>query len=183
MRRRECLLASFGLWGCRQASTLPELGSIPPFEFMDEEGKAFGSSQLKGKIWVADFFFTNCPGPCPRMSNQLQRVQTETTKMPHVHLVSITVDPDRDTSATLKQYARRFKADPARWTFLTGRKDLIRNLMSESFYLGYADTMQEHSTRFVLVDRNMKIRGFYDSFAKDGIDKLIEDIRELHDLA
>jgi protein SCO1/2 len=181
MRRREFALACLALTGCNKKAPLPELGSIPPFEFTNEQGKTFGSADLKGKLWVADFFFTNCPGPCPRMSNQLERVQRETLHLPHVHLVSITVDPDRDTAAALNQYAKRFKALPERWTFLTGRKDLIRNLMSESFYLGYADSMQEHSTRFVLVDGNMKIRGFYDSFANDGIDKLIEDIRLLHD--
>ena len=115
------------------------------------------------------------------MANQLKRVQQETGDLKQLHLVSITVDPERDTAAALESFARRFGALPERWTFLTGRKDLIRNLMSESFYLGFADSMQEHSTRFILVDQNMKIRGFYDSFAKDSIDKLIEDIRDLHD--
>jgi protein SCO1/2 len=182
MRRREWVAGLVGLAACKRASKLPELGSIPPFEFTDQSGKAFSSSTLRGKVWVADFFFTNCPGPCPRMSNQLKRVQAETSGLANVQLVSITVDPDRDTATVLEQYARRYQAQAGRWTFLTGRKDLIRNLMSESFYLGYADSMQEHSTRFVLVDGNMKIRGFYDSFAKDGIDKLIEDIQELHDL-
>ncbi|MCX6611001.1 MAG: SCO family protein [Acidobacteria bacterium] len=181
MQRRSWLLSAIALMGCSQKSKLPELGSIPPFEFTNQEGVAFASSQLKGKVWVADFFFTNCPGPCPRMANQLKRVQQETSELKQLHLVSITVDPDRDTAAALQSYARRFGAQPERWTFLTGRKDLIKNLMSESFYLGFADSMQEHSTRFVLVDKQMKIRGFYDSFAKDSIDKLIEDIRDLHD--
>ena len=181
MQRRSWLLAAISLVGCKQKSKLPELGSIPPFEFTNQQGTAFASSQLNGKVWVADFFFTNCPGPCPRMANQLKRVQQETGDLKQLHLVSITVDPDRDTAAALESYARRFGALPERWTFLTGRKDLIRNLMSESFYLGFADSIQEHSTRFVLVDQNMKIRGFYDSFAKDSIDKLIEDIRDLHD--
>ncbi len=181
MRRREWLFGAAWIAGCKRKSKLPELGTIAPFEFTDQTGKSFASSQLKGKVWVADFFFTNCPGPCPRMSNQLRRVQEETANLAAVHLVSITVDPDRDTPAAMEAFAKRYQATPDRWTFLTGRKDLIRNLMSESFYLGFADTMQEHSTRFVLVDQDMKIRGFYDSFAKDSIDKMIEDIRELHD--
>lgn len=181
MRRRSWLIAALSSAACTKKSSLPELGTIPPFEFTNQQGTPFSSSQLSGKVWVADFFFTNCPGPCPRMANQLKRVQQETLNLPQVQLVSITVDPDRDTAATLSAYAKRFEARPERWTFLTGRKDLIRNLMSESFYLGFAESMQEHSTRFVLVDQRMKIRGFYDSFAKDGIDKLIEDIRELHD--
>jgi protein SCO1/2 len=181
MQRRSLLLAAIPPIGCSQKSKLPELGSIPPFEFTDQRGSAFASSQLKGKVWVVDFFFTNCPGPCPRMTNQLNRVQRETANIKQLHLVSITVDPDRDTASALDSYAKRFGALPDRWTFLTGRKDLIKNLMSESFYLGFADSLQEHSTRFVLVDPQMKIRGFYDSFAKDSIDKLIEDIRDLND--
>jgi len=181
MRRREWIAGALALAGCKPAVNLPELGSVPPFEFINESGQPYGSAQLKSKVWVADFFFTNCPGPCPRMSNQLKRVQQETSGLDNVRLVSITVDPDRDTAATLLPYSKKFGARPERWAFLTGRKDLIRNLMSESFYLGFADSMQEHSTRFVLVDQAMKIRGFYDSFAKDGIDNLIEDLKLLHD--
>ncbi|MFN8684768.1 MAG: SCO family protein, partial [Acidobacteriota bacterium] len=101
--------------------------------------------------------------------------------LPEVRLVSITVDPDRDTPEALAQYARRFQADPQRWFFLTGRKDRISSLMSESFYLGSMGDLQAHSTRFVLVDQKMKIRGFYDSFAASSIHQLIEDIRSLHD--
>lgn len=181
MLRREWLLGAALLAGCKKKSKLPELGIIAPFEFTDQSGMSFASVQLKGKVWVADFFFTNCPGPCPRMSNQLRRVQEETANLAAVHLVSITVDPDRDTPAAMKAFAKRYQAKPERWTFLTGDKERIRKLMVESFYLGFADSLQEHSTRFVLVDQEMKIRGFYDSFAKDSIDKLIEDIQNLHD--
>ena len=181
MQRRSLLLVPLLAMSCARQAELPDLGGIPPFEFIDEQAKTFSSERLQGKVWVADFFFTNCPGPCPRMANQLKQVQKETAHLAKLHLVSITVDPDRDTAAILASYARRFEANPERWSFLTGRKDLIRNLMSESFYLGYAESMQEHSTRFVLIDAKMRIRGFYDSLAKDSIEKLIEDIRLLHD--
>lgn len=178
--RRSWLLLGAALAGCRRKEALPELGSIPPFSLVDAEGKAFAGSSLEGKLWVADFFFTNCPGPCPRMSNQLKRVQAETAGLKDLRLVSITVDPDRDTPEVLAAYGKRYGAEAGRWIFLTGRKDTIKNLMSEAFYLGFADNLQEHSTRFVLVDQRMKIRGFYDSFAKEGIDQLIKDIRSLH---
>ena len=181
MRRREWLLGMSVLAGCRPKNKLPELGNIPPFEFTSQEGKLFSSSALQGKVWVADFFFTNCPAQCPRMSNQLQRVQEQTAGLADARIVSISVDPERDTVAALSAYAKRFHADARRWVFLTGRKDLIQNLMSEAFYLGFAETMQDHSTKFVVVDRAMRIRGFYDSFAKDDIEKMIGDIKELHD--
>lgn len=181
MQRRSLLLVAFGFASCVKGPALPELGSVPPFEFTDQDGNRFSSDKLKDKIWVADFFFTSCPGPCPRMSNQLRQMQADMASLANLRFVSITVDPENDTPATLTQYARRYEANPARWTFLTGRKDLILNLMSESMYLGHADTMTQHSTRFVLIDGNMKIRGYYDSFAKDGIEKLTEDIRKLHD--
>ncbi len=181
MQRRNWVLGLLGLASCKRKSKLPELGNIPPFEFTDQSGRTFSSRALQGKIWVADFFFTNCPGPCPRMANQLQRVQEETSGLTDSRIVSITVDPERDTVAVLGAWAARFHADVKRWVFLTGRKDLIKNLMSEAFYLGFADGMQEHSTKFVVVDRTMHIRGFYDSFAKEDIDKMIQDIRELHD--
>lgn len=180
LARRNLLAIPALLASCKPKSSLPELGSIPPFSLTDSDGKPFESDSLKGKLWVADFFFTNCPGPCPRMANQLKRVQQETSGLNDLRLVSITVDPERDTPEVLRAYSQRYAAQPGRWLFLTGRKDIIRNLMSEAFYLGFADNLQEHSTRFVLIDATMKIRGFYDSFAKDGIEKLIEDIRTLH---
>lgn len=181
MLRREWMLGLVGLAGCKRKSKLPELGKIPPFAFTDQDGRSFSSTTLEGKVWVADFFFTNCPGPCPRMSNQLERVQGQTAGLADARIVSITVDPERDGVAALGAWAKRFHADTRRWVFLTGRKDLIQNLMSGAFYLGFGDTMQEHSTKFVLVDRGMRIRGFYDSFANDDIDKMILDIKDLHD--
>lgn len=180
MRRRELLVAATLLPSCQKQSELPELGSIPAFELTNQDGVLFSSSQLQGKVWVVDFFFTNCPGPCPRMANQLKRIQQESSMLANLMLISITVDPDRDNPEVLAAYARRYQAIPGRWTFLTGSKDSIRTLMTDGFMLGYADNLQEHSTRFVLVDGNMKIRGFYDSFAKDSIYKLLEDIRTLH---
>lgn len=184
--QRRSFLAALTLAACKKASTLPELGQVPPFEFTGADGQPFSSTALDGKIWVVDFFFTNCPGPCPRMSKQLSELQEQTKALPNFRLVSITVDPGRDTPEALAAYARRYKADPARWFFLTGRKDFIANLMSEAFYLGFADNLQEHSTRFVLVDGKRRIRGFYDSFdapgqAGENIKKLLSDIQELHE--
>lgn len=185
MQRRSWIVA-LALASCAKKSQLPELGQVPPFELLDANGKSFSSSALDGKIWVVDFFFTNCPGPCPRMSKQLAELQAQSAGLKDFRIVSITVDPTRDTPEALTAYARRYQADPARWYFLTGRKDSIGNLMSEAFYLGFADNLQEHSTKFVLVDGKRRIRGFYDSFdapghAGENIQKLLGDIQELHE--
>lgn len=182
MQRRDLVFAPLTLLAaCTSKSRLPSLGSIPPFAFRDANGQEFSSSQLSGKVWIADFFFTNCPGPCPRMSNQLSQLQAKFPEYKDLRVISITVDPARDTPEVLNAYAKRYHADPARWIFLTGRKDLIQNLMSEAFFLGHGEVLTEHSTRFVLVDRQMQIRGFYDSFDKDGIEKLSTDIKDLYD--
>jgi protein SCO1/2 len=120
------------------------------------------------------------------MSKQLAELQSKTASLENFRIVSITVDPGRDTPDALAAYARRYHADPKRWYFLTGRQDLIGNLMSEAFYLGFADNLQEHSTKFVLVDGKRRIRGFHDSFdapghAGENIQKLLSDIQELHE--
>jgi protein SCO1/2 len=188
MRRRDLALTPVAmlLGSCGQPkSELPEYSRIPPFEFTDASGKPFGSRQLEGKVWVVDFFFTNCPGPCPRMSKQLAELQERTRNLRDFRIVSITVDPGRDTPEALAAYAKRYKADPERWHFLTGRKDLIGNLMSEAFYLGFAENYEEHSTKFALVDRRMRLRGYYDSYdapgkAGENIALLLDSIKELH---
>lgn len=179
--RRRSFLALLPLAACQQAAPLPELGEIPPFEFTNSDGQPFSSAQLQGKVWVADFFFTHCPGPCPRMASQLLEVQTATASLPNVRFVSITVDPARDTPEILAPYAARAKAIPGRWFFLTGAKDKIETLMTKSFFLGFDGELTNHSTRFALIDDKMKIRGFYDSFAKESITKLTVDLKSLHD--
>ncbi|MDX2268231.1 MAG: SCO family protein [Bryobacter sp.] len=185
MRRRSLLpLALLGACA-KPGPDLPDYGGIPPFEFTGMDAKPFASSQLEGKVWVVDFFFTHCPGPCPRMSKQLRELQEQTSGLQDFRIVSITVDPARDTPEALAAYARRYQADPARWHFLTGRKDLIGNLMSEAFFLGFADSLEEHSTKFALVDRRMRLRGYYDSYdapghAGENIAALLASIKELH---
>lgn len=178
---RRSLLALLPLAACHQAPPLPELGDIPPFAFINSDGQPFSSAALEGKVWVADFFFTHCPGPCPRMASQLHDIQTETANLANVRFVSITVDPARDTPEVLAPYATRQKAIPGRWFFLTGPNDKIESLMTKSFYLGFDGELTNHSTRFALVDKKMKIRGFYDSFDKQSITKLSIDLKNLHD--
>lgn len=172
------LLAVAG--GCGRRETLPILGEVPEFTLTDQSGNPFTRRALDGKVWVAEFFFTSCMGPCPRMNSQFRKIQNETADLPHVRLVSFTVDPKGDTPAAMAEYGKRFQADPARWHFLTGPVAALDALCDRSFHLGRIDGENfEHSTRFVLVDGQARIRGYYDSSEPESVRKLIADLRRL----
>lgn len=167
--------------GCGWKSPqLPSYNAIPAFTLTSQTGAEFDSrKQLAGKVWVADFIFTTCQGPCPRMSAYMQRIQERVKDLPDVRLVSFTVDPDRDTPEVLAEYGRRFQADPERWYFLTGPKETLQKLNRDAFLLGDINPNLEHSTRFVLVDRQGVVRGYYSSSDPQEIDKLVADLRAL----
>lgn len=178
-RRLLVVLATAGLAasGCRSRPAPPVLGTVPEFRLTAETGAPFSSQSLAGKVWVADFIFTTCQGPCPRMSSQMRQIQNATTTLADVRLVSFTVDPERDTPEVLAAYGKRYQANPARWTFLTGPKETLHWLSRDAFKLGDVSGELEHSTRFVLVDRKGRIRGYYRTWEKDAIPNLLADIR------
>jgi protein SCO1/2 len=149
------------LAACVQPKPLPILGQVPPFELIAQNGEPFSSQALNGHIWVADFIYTTCNGPCPMMSSRMRRVQISTAKTPDVTLVSFTVDPEHDTPPVLAEYARHFTADPVRWHFLTGEPRRLNDLGLNTFKLNTVDGSLIHSTRFVLVDGARRIRGYY----------------------
>ncbi len=162
---------------------LGSYGTVPPFTLVSEKGEQFGSAQLQGKIWIADFIFTNCQGPCPIISTRMAEMQRPLQNT-GVHFVSVSVDPERDTPAVLRDYAEKVKAQPARWDFLTGSKSAIYDLTRHGFKLGISDGKEEigqpvHSTRMVLVDRHGTIRGYYDALAADGVTKILADTNHL----
>jgi protein SCO1/2 len=169
-----CLLAS-----CAPVKPLPVLGRIPQFDLTAQTGEPFDSHSLDGHIWVANFIYTNCPGPCPMMSHQMRGIQLSTQATPAVRLVSFTVDPAHDTPAVLTAYAKHFQADPARWTFLTGEMSRLNDLGFNAFKLNPVDGAFDHSTRFVLVDPERRIRGYYLSSDDDFPKQLLQDIRQL----
>ena len=116
-------LLALALMGCAAHADLPSLGAISDFTLTDQTGASFASKpMLKGRVWVANFMFTNCPGPCPRMSSQMHQVQTALAGQ-DVRLVSMTVDPDRDTPQQLAKYAAFYSAQPGVWYFLTGPRE------------------------------------------------------------
>jgi protein SCO1 len=166
------------LSGCSNDSGLPKLGAVPDFQLTDQNGHDFlSAAQLKSEIWIADFIFTNCPGPCPRMSSQMKHVQTFLSGT-GIKLVSFTVDPANDTPEVLFEYSRHYDARPGTWYFLTGPKDTLHGLSKKAFKLDVDDDLQ-HSTHFVLVDRQGQIRGYYQTLEDHAVDQIVADARAL----
>ncbi len=167
-------------WQLAQRPALPVISEVPPFSFTDVRGEKISRDDLKGEVWVADFIFTRCAGPCPVMSRRMATLPQD-----KLRLVSFTVDPDYDTPSVLKEYGARYEAQPDRWSFLTGDRQAIRDLAISGFHLGVADATEEdsepilHSTRFVLVDRQARIRGYYDGLDPNEVDRLLADARWL----
>ncbi len=163
--------------------TISSLGRVPFFELINQDGKSFGSTQLLGKIWIADFVYTTCPGPCPMISSRMSDLQKPLEKT-DVHLVSFSVDPAKDTPQVLRGYAEKLQAEPGRWDFLTGPQSTIYNLSRNGFKLAISDGSEEkgipvHSTRMILVDRHGEIRGYYDAIEADSLTKLLADTNHL----
>jgi len=169
----------FSLISCAHRSGLEVFFDVPAFHLISQDGKPFDSQVLAGKIWVADFIYTTCPGPCPRMTSQMRHVEDAMKNTPDVKFVSFTIDPARDTPGVLTEYANEHGASPADWYFLTGSIAELQRLDRDVFKLGNIDGTLEHSTRFVLVDRRARIRGFYDTSDAQSIPKLIGDIQSL----
>lgn len=165
--------------------------TIPSFSLTDETGKAFDSNSLKGKIYVASFFFTRCTTICPKITSQLSRVQDTFHQDPEVQLLSISVDPKFDQPEKLSAYAKRFDAIKGQWYFLTGEKKVIYPLVLKGFHVPLADASEYdaaiknpdetfiHSERLVLVDKEGIIRGFYDGTDKKEVDRLLVEIKVL----
>ncbi len=160
---------------------LPKLGALPAFTLTDQNGRPFGTKQLQGKIWIADFIYTTCPGPCPMISSRMSETQ-KPLRETDVKLVSFSVDPAHDTPEVLRGYAAKLNAQPGRWEFLTGDKGTIYRLSRDGFKLAAAtaaDGQPVHSTRMILVDRTGQIRGYYDATDADAITRLLADANHL----
>lgn len=170
-------IALVSLCACHKREPLPVLGQVPDFTLTDQTGAPFHGAALRGHVWIADFIYTNCPGPCPLMSKRMARLQKQTGEA--VRLVSFSVDPARDTPSALDEYSRRFDAIPKRWTFLTGDAKTLQMLDRDAFKLGDLDPSFNHSTRFVLVDGEGRIRAYYRMSDTDMIEHVVDDARSL----
>ena len=162
-----------------QEDSLPVIGGIPDFEFIDSEGRDVGLSTLKGKVWVADFIFTTCTMACPIMTGNMNIIHKKYKKNDDIRLVSISVYPEYDTPEVLKKYASQYEANTDTWHFLTGNESTVKEVIKDGFKIGDYEDIIFHSEKFALVDRNGMIRAYYNGMKSEDMKKLKKDINIL----
>lgn len=165
---------------------LARYGPAPDFSLVERSGRPVSAGDLRGRVWIADFIYTTCQDTCPLQSRSMAALQADLKGHGDLRSVSITVDPLTDSTALLAAYAERYRADPDRWLFLTGEVEQIRRIIQDGFRLSAApvdgatpDPVVFHSSRFVLVDRDGEIRGYYDSNDPQALRRLRDNARGL----
>jgi protein SCO1 len=158
---------------------------IAPFKLVNQEGDTITNEAVRGKVYVADFFFTSCPTICPVMKKEMLRVYEKFREVPDFKILSHTIDPEYDSVALLKDYALRLGVnDASTWNFLTGEQEHIFEIGQTSYLTTAMEDKNEpggflHSGAFVLVDQNGRIRGIYDGTKTTQVDRLMNDIPKL----
>jgi cytochrome oxidase Cu insertion factor (SCO1/SenC/PrrC family) len=160
--------------GPPEGSVLAVFGNAPDFSLTERSEKTLSRADLLGRPWVADFIFTSCAGQCPLMSLEMQKLQKQFPAETGLRFVSFTVDPERDTPGVLSAYADRYAAEKERWFFLTGPLEEMNRILKE-FFLSPVEEPAMHSIRFILVDREGAIRGYYDSSDPGALEQLRYD--------
>ena len=195
------LVGSLAAWGWawyRQQNTapfgdaqdkLPVYGAVGDFSLIERSGEAFGLADLKRRVWIINFFFSQCTEVCPRTMPQMARLQEALAEAEDVRLVSITVDPEHDTLTVLAEFAGHFDAQPGRWYFLTGDQQAIYDLSLDTFHMAVGEAPESehkhsgnaflHDGHFALVDRQGQIRGYYDGLDDEAMPRLRQDVRSL----
>ncbi len=167
----------------------PSYGTVPEFSFIDQNGTPFSNSDLKGKVWISNFIFTRCQALCPLLTGQMAVFQGKLNS-DDIKLVSFSVDPEHDTPNVLSKYAASHKVMPGKWFLVTtDQNEKMWDFVSKGFMLGAGEATADdlakgaepvmHSSRFVLVDREGKIRGYYDSQEPEKMEKLVKDAMAL----
>ena len=162
-----------------EENELPIIGQIPSFDLIDQNGESFTLESVKGNVWLADFIFTTCAGPCPIMTERMSTVQHDLIDIDKLKFVSFTVNPDYDTPEVLKKYAKRYDADISTWSFVTGKYEQIQELIANGFKMGDEEEIVFHSTRFALVDHEGNLRGYYSGTEPMDHENLTRDIHSL----
>lgn len=194
------IILLFGIWAVPkivaryQTVDMATIGKVPDFSFTNQHGETITNDSYKGKVYVAEFFFTTCPSICPVMNRNMVTIQNEFYGNPNLGIASFSIDPAYDTVAILKEYAQSYEITNPNWHLLTGDKTQIFELANKGFnlYVGDAPEVEggfEHSGFFALIDQNGNIRSryddnrnpliYYDGLDDKGIQMLKEDIKLL----
>lgn len=168
----------------RSSTKLIRYREAPSFELVDQDGRVFKSSSLRGKVWLVCFLYTRCKGPCPVLAHQLEGLQGDAFKNPNARFITISLDPEYDTPGVLSTFAKQHSAVGGKWLFLTGSKQTIRQLAEFGFSVTALDQQDEinpiiHSTKFVLVDKQGVIRAFFDGGQPENNPEILSAIRQL----
>ncbi|RYG27302.1 MAG: SCO family protein, partial [Chitinophagaceae bacterium] len=173
---------------------LISIGKAPDFTLTDQDGKQSGSDFYKGKVYVLEFFFTKCPTICPKMNQNMLDVEKQFFGNPNFAIASISIDPEHDTPAVLKEHADLLGVKSSNWRFFTGDKKYIYEIANKGFnlYAGQNPNVNggfEHSGFFALIDKKGNIRSrkdefgnpiaYYDGIEKAGIRMLLQDAAKL----
>ena len=190
----------FGIWAVPKivdkfsTREMAVIGQVPDFEFVNQDGQTITNADYAGKVYVVEFFFTTCPSICPIMNRNMVKVQNEFYGNPGLGIASFSINPEYDTPDILKEYASSYKITNPNWHLLTGDKQAIFKLANEGFnlYVGEAPEVEggfEHSGFFALIDQQGQIRSrfdendnpiiYYDGLEEEGIQMLMEDIKNL----
>lgn len=169
---------------------LPRIARLPPTDLVDHEGREVALASLAGRPWIADLIFTRCGGTCPRLTQRMRTLGAELAELKlrgPVRRVSVSVDPEYDRPEVLMAYRRSFGISDTQWLFLTGERSDIDALIRHGFKLGLdrspphpnPDEPIMHSTRFLLIDANLNLRGAYDAFDAAAMERLLKDAETL----
>lgn len=173
-----------GRAGDRLGPPLPIGPTVPEFSLIGADGRSVTNADLLGKIWLADFVFTRCSGPCPTLSARMKSLQLALPDRPDVKLVTFTLDPRNDTPSVMADYARRFHADPDRWWFLTGddeaaMHDLVEKGLKQTVIPAQDDQPIVHSVYILVIDKAGRIRSAHDGLDPASKRLLLRDVKTL----
>jgi len=166
------------------AADFPLDEPLPDFRLQNQNGQSVTLNDLRGRVWVAGFIFTRCPGPCAQTTRHLLQIRETVNPRNGVEFVSFTVDPYFDSPEALRNYQEAFTEDPKQWQLLTGEEAPLRELIRQGFLQWVRESDGEdggilHSTKFVLIDQNGHVRAFYDGTDVAAVKQAANDIRRL----
>ena len=166
--------------------TIPRVSYVRPFSFKTQDGTVLTDKDMLGKVNVAEFFFTTCPGICKTMNTNMRQVYDQMKGEKDFRILSYTCDPEVDSVQQLKQYADSMNVNTAKWIFLTGRKDSLYNMARISYVIddpknNLKDINDDflHTQNWALVDKNGDVKKIYDGLKQDEIDDMIRDAKKL----